>query len=342
MQNSSFSKLLPTLQLAVDSTSLGAFKTCPRFYYYSIVLGFQPKQESVHLTFGLLMHGGVERYHHARAEGGSHDDSLDRALDWVLRSTWDSTLSRGWTSGDSYKNRFTLVRTLIGYLDQYGENDALQTVILDSGKPAVELSFSFDSGYSSRITGESFLLCGHLDRLATLNGVPYIPDVKTTKSELNARFWSGFNPSNQFGMYLLAGEIVYKLPVKGLIVDGCQVQVGNSRFDRHLITKDQFQMDEFYKATGQWLARIEDSAVEAHQSTAGARESIIGDPTPEQTQYLENTMAGAYPMNETSCSKYNGCEFQSICSKSPASRGKWLEAGFKRRVWDPLQRRGDI
>lgn len=323
-RNTSFSTRCPTLQLAVDSTSLGAFKSCPRFYYYSILLGFQPKSESVHLTFGIYMHGAVERYHHSRAQGASHEDALDHVLDWTLRATWDRELNRPWNSGDQYKNRFTLIRTLIGYLDKYGENDALKTVILDSGKPAVELSFSFDSGYSSRLTGEPFLFCGHLDRLALMNGEPYIPDVKTTKSQLNARYWKGHNPSNQFGMYLLAGEIVYRLPVKGLIVDGCQVLVGDSRFDRHLITKDQLQMDEWYKGAGQWTARMEESAGEAAQIGEG------------------RDMSSAYPMNETSCTKYGGCEFQEICSRSPGSRKQWLETGFKRRVWDPLQRRGDV
>lgn len=322
--NSSFSLRNPYLQLAVDSTSLGAFKTCPRYYYYTILLGYQPKGESVHLTFGLLMHGSVERYHHGRAEGGSHDDALDKALAWALAETWNKELSRPWVSGDSYKNRSTLLRTLVWYLDKYGDNDALETVILASGKPAVELSFSYASGYSSRTTGESFLFCGHLDRLATLNGVPYIPDVKTTKSELGARYWNSHNPSNQFGMYLLAGEITYQLPVKGLIVDAVQVLVGSSRFERHLITKDEAQMSEFYGACGFWLLRMEDCAEGAQLATEHGKTEL------------------AYPMNETSCTKFGGCEFQQVCARSPVARQQWLETGFRRRVWDPLQRRGDI
>ncbi len=321
--NTSFSKVNPFLQLAVDSTSLKAFKNCPRYYYYSIILGFQPRHESVHLTFGLLMHQSLEHYHHARAQGKSHADSLDFAIDFALKATWVKALKRPWQSDDTYKNRWTLLRTVVGYLDKYGENDSLETVILANGKPAVELSFSFRSGFVSRTTKEDILFSGHLDRLATLNGDAYIPDTKTTKSELSARFWCSFNPSTQFGMYLLAGEIVYKLPVKGLIVDGAQVLVSESRFDRHLITKDKFQMEEFYSGTGKWLARMEDCADEAN---SGA----IEDPSQ------------AYEMNEESCSKYLGCDFQSICSRSPSSRQVFLEQGFKRRVWDPLQRRGDI
>jgi hypothetical protein len=321
LPNSSFSTKSPWLQLALDSTSLGAFKTCPRYYYYTTILGYQPKAESVHLTFGLLMHGSVERYHHAKAEGLGHEEALQRTVAWLLRETWDKALGRPWFSGDSYKNRGTILRTVIWYLDKYGDNDTLETVILSSGKPAVELSFSFDSGFVSRLTGEPFLLCGHLDRLALLNGAAYIPDVKTTKSELSPRYWASHDPSNQFSIYLLAGEIVYNLPVKGLIVDGVQVLVGSSRFDRKLITKDAAQMEEFYSSLRKWIMVLEDCAGEA---ASGGEPSL------------------AYPMNETSCGKYGGCEFQGICSRSPVARQQWLDTGFRRRVWDPLQRRGDI
>ena len=124
-------------------------------------------------------------------------------------------------------------------------------------------------------------------------------------------------------MYLLAGQIVYKLPVKGLIVDAAQVLVGESRYDRKLITKDKYQLDEFYKSTVRWVKRIEEAAIDA-------------DGLEDKSE--------AYPMNETSCTKYNGCQFliAGICSRSPGSRKQWLETGFKHRVWDPLMRRGDI
>ena len=74
--NTSFSRQMPGLQLAVDSTSLGEFKICPRRYYYAIVLGWQTRVESVHLTFGILLHGARERYDHRRSAGDSHDDAV--------------------------------------------------------------------------------------------------------------------------------------------------------------------------------------------------------------------------------------------------------------------------
>lgn len=312
-ENSSFSRQVPGLQLAIDSTSLGEFKTCPRKYYYSIILGLQPKETSIHLAFGILMHGTVERYQHAKAAGEGHEDALALAIHWALKETWDKVLKRPSLSGDTYKNRLTLIRTCVWYLDQYGENDALETVVLANGKPAVELSFSFDSGYRSRLTGEPVLFCGHLDRLVHFNGEAYISDLKTSKSELGSYFWAQFNPSNQFGMYTLAGQVVWAQPVKGLIVDGAQVLVNSSRFARHLIQMDSARIQEWHR-DAIWNVRLMEACASERY----------------------------WPMNDKSCSMYGGCPFQPICARNPGSREIWLKQDYKRRVWDPLQRRGDI
>ena len=64
--NSSFSTRLPGFQLAIDSTSLGEFKLCPRRYYYSILRGLGPRGGSVHLTFGIWMHTAREKYEVAK------------------------------------------------------------------------------------------------------------------------------------------------------------------------------------------------------------------------------------------------------------------------------------
>ena len=309
--NTSFSRTVPGLQLAVDSTSLGEFKLCPRRYYYNIVCGYQAKLESVDLQFGILLHSSVERYHRAKAQGNSHDEALLAAYKWVLGRTWNRQLNRPWNSGNADKNRFTLIRTLVWYLDQW-RDDSLETVIFADGSPAVELSFQFDSGLRTA-GGEAWVLCGHLDRLARLNGVPYIPDVKTTKSTLGPSYFEKFSPDNQFSLYTLAGRVVYHEPVAGLILDAVQVAVTFSRFERALVQRDSAQVDEWLADTGQWLGQMEHCAVTQH-----------------------------WPMNDKSCHQYGGCAYRRICARSPASRQTWLESEFKQRTWDPLTRRTDV
>lgn len=310
--NTSFSAQNPGNQIAVDSTSLGEAKVCGRKYFYSIIEGWQPREQSVHLTFGLLMHGARERYDHARSAGQAHDDALDSVLDWALKVTWNRELNRPWISDHKIKNRMTLIRTLVWYLDQFGASDAMQTLQLANGKPAVELSFSFDSGYSTR-QGEPIIFCGHMDRIATLNDTPYIIDLKTTLRTLSQSWFAGFTPYNQFSMYLLAGRVAFHVPVKSLIVDGIQVAQGFSRFERGIVPRDDSTIDEWHHDAGYWLGQMQDWAT-----------------------------AQDWPMNDKACDMYGGCPFRPVCSRPPVARQAKLQADYKKRIWDPLQRRGDI
>jgi hypothetical protein len=310
--NSSFSRVLPGLQLAVDSTSLGEFKTCPRKYYYSIVLGWQPRATSVHLVFGILLHQGREDYEKARCTGLGHEEALRKALRETLRRTWNAELARPWSSGDANKNRLTLVRTLVWLLDEHGPDDPLATIVLANGHPAVELSFRFDSGMVAS-TGEAFTLCGHLDRLVELNGERFVNDIKSTKSTISASFFHQYAPDNQFSMYNLAGQVAFGVPVSGVVVDACQVAVSFSRFERGLVQRTQAQLDEWLVDTGSWLRTMDTAAQTGH-----------------------------WPQNDKACHHYGGCQFRPVCSRPPAAREQWLQADYVRRVWDPLILRGDV
>lgn len=321
--NSSFSQQLPTLQLAIDSTSLGEFKTCPRKYYYRLRLGYVNREQSVHLTFGLLIHGSRERYDHAKATGTSHQQALSDALRWALTQTWNRKLGRPWISDHKLKNRQTLLRTIVWYLDQFGDNDPIKTVILANGKPAVELSFRFDTGYKSQSTGEPFVLCGHFDRLGELHDKIYLLDVKTTGYTISPSWFASFSPDNQFSTYTLAGKVAFSVPVSGLIVDGIQIAVGFSRCERALVPRDDALVEEWYAGLGIWLGHLEEYA-------------LVETVLPAETKEL------AWPMNDKACHLYGGCQYRPICTRTPRARPTALAADFKQEQWDPLQRRGDI
>jgi len=304
------------LQIAWDSTSLGALKTCPRLYELSILRGFQPRSLSVHLVFGLHYHAALERFDHARAEGASYETALRAAVRYVLEATWDSAKGRPWHSDDPNKNRLTLVRTVIWYLEQFNGpegQDSLETILLDNGKPAVELSFRLQTDYIAA-DGQNFMLCGHLDRLALYQGDHiYIVDRKTTKSTISESYFAHYSPDNQMSLYDFAGRIVYDQPIRGIIVDAAQVAVTFSRFQRGFVPRNDFQRDEWYKDLGVWL------------SIATSYASL-----------------GYWPQNDKACGNYGGCAFREICSLSPNVREDWLKSKFYHRTWDPLQIRGDI
>lgn len=310
-QNSSFSTQQKNLQLAFDSTSLGAFITCPRLYQYTIIEGWAPREQSAHLTFGLHYHAALERYDHAKFSGAEHREAVNTAISHALEVTWNGAVGRPWTSDHPNKNRYTLIRTIAWYLEQF-ENDPLTTIRLANGKPAVELSFKFETSYSAP-EGTPFIYCGHLDRLATLNDETFVVDRKTTSSTINQNFFSKFNPDNQFSGYAFGSKVVWSVPTRGIIVDGAQVAVTFSRFQRSLIPIADSQLEEWYKDLGFYLNLA-----------------------------VSYACADYYPMNRKSCGNYGGCDFRSICAKPPGVREKWLQAGFTKRVWDPLKTRGDI
>ena len=312
--NSSFSSILPTLQLGLDSTSLGAFKKCPRYYQLAIVDGWEPQDQSVHLTFGIILHEAREEYEHQRTQGTPHQEALTQVVRSALQKTWDPQRNRPWDSGHPAKNRLTLVRSIVWYLDSTAQHDPAETLILANGRPAVELSFRFASGYSSPATGEPILLCGHMDRIASLNGDNYIVDIKTTGSGLSQKFFDLFTPGNQVSLYSLAAQIALSIPVKGLIIDGLQITPGFTKTLRGLIGRTQAQLEQWHLELRWWINSMAECAE-----------------------------TGLWPQNEASCGYYGGCQFRRVCSRpSPSGQALELKTGFAKRVWDPLQARGDF
>lgn len=316
--NQSFSRKLPSLQLAWDSTSLGLLKTCARKYQLSMamfeegqIFGYSTRAESVHLTFGILYHGALEHFDHEKCRGQSYDEALKSAVLWTAKMTWNSELKRPWISDNANKNRFTLIRSIVWYCEQF-RDDPAKTIVLANGKPAVELSFKMGTQISAS-TGEEFVVCGHLDRLAGLNNQTLIFDRKTTQSTISQEYFKKFTPHNQFSLYSFAGKVVYGVALSGLIVDAAQIAVTFSRFERGFVPRGDDQLEEWWKDTVYHISQADRFA---------------------QINY--------WPMNDESCDKYGGCPFRDICSRSPKVRNQWLSATMIRRVWDPLKNRGDI
>lgn len=313
-ENASFSRQLPGLQTSVDSTSLGEAKLCPRRYFYSIIMGYQPRLQSDHLIFGIYLHQAREFYDHARAKGLTHDQSLVIVLKNLMSMSWDKDLRRpNWVSALPTKNRYTLIRTAVWYLDDFGENDPIETLILANGKPAVELSFSMPIDLISGATGEQYMLCGHFDRIGRLGSCNYGVDLKTSEHKLDPGFFAKFSPDNQISLYNAACRVVFDIPVEGFIIDGVQVLAGGSRHQRGEVKRTDDQIEEFLRSTKVFLGQME--------------------------QYAEDQF---WPMNDKVCGMYGGCSFRDICAKPPGSRQLWLERNYTRRVWDPLKRRGEI
>jgi hypothetical protein len=338
LQTKAMSPFLPgtKVQFAWDSTSLGWLKTCPRLYQYSMIEGWRSSAKSVHLEFGGLYHSGLEMYDKQRSAGESHDDALRTVVLWLLEQTWvhgDETV--GIASGPidwehNLKTRETLIRSVIWYLEQFAD-DTCETVQLANGKPAVELSFRMELDWgpesgegitfyeaSSNDTtlkpvttpSQPYVLCGHLDRVVKFQENFYVMDRKTSSTTIGSYYFDQYDPDNQMSLYSLAARVIYNTPVRGVIIDAAQIAVGFSRFSRGFTFRTEAQIEEWLANTRQWLRLAEAYA-----------------------------QADFWPMNDKSCHQYGGCAFRKVCSKSPEVRQKFLESGFTKRHWNPLESR---
>jgi hypothetical protein len=325
------------VQFAWDSTSIKLAETCLRKYQYKMILGWQPERKSVHLLFGGWYASALESYHKYVADGMSQDEALAEVVSEALTETWvfpdcpncggtgteelphyDTTITmtcqdcngegklmeggEPWQSDHNTKTRENLIRTIIWYVDQFGEDDSCSTVVLSNGKPAVEHSFRLEAD-------NDIILSGHLDRLVEYGGQPYIQDQKTTQSTISSRYFDSYNPDTQMSLYTFAGKAIFNLPIKGIMIDAAQIAVGFTRFERGFSFRTEDQLNEWYDNSMYHIER-------ARQAT--------------RDNY--------FPLNPSSCNNYGGCEFRHICSKAPSIREQFLKGDFvKGKRWDPLE-----
>jgi len=310
---------------------LGAWKTCPRLFWYTMIKGYRPREESVHLRFGIEYHRALQDYDECRSKELGFEDAMRSTVRALLSRTGD------WNPDHKYKNRDNLIRTVVWYLEKF-RDDPAATVRLSDGRPATEVSFRFelDWGPQQVVTAEAedgmmviesvqttqpYLLCGHLDRIVNFQDSIFVMDRKTTKSEPSSWYFTMYEPDNQMTLYTLAGQVVLSSPVKGVIIDAAQVQVEASKFGRGITYRTPEQIHEWLDGLKFWFAQQEACAVADH-----------------------------WPMNDKSCNSYRsqesesiGCPFRLACSKQESVREAFLDSNYDKveegERWNPLQPR---
>jgi hypothetical protein len=300
-----------SIRYAWDSTTIGALKTCPRLYYLSIIEGWQPKNENIHLRFGIECHTALQSYDIRRALGDNHDDALASVVSDMIQRIEDWDPDRD-TKAGNYKNPNTLLQLVIDWIDHY-KDDPAKTYLRQDGTPAVELSFRFELGLGpAAAPDQPYIICGHLDRVVEFNGQLMIVDHKTTTTTLSQYYFDQYEPHNQMTLYTLAGKIVLDAPIRGVIIDAAQIKLSDpNTFQRGFTYRTQDQLDEWAESLIVYLDQAESYAI-----------------------------SGVWPMNDSSCDKYGGCKFREICSLGLGVRERFLKASFTQQSpdqrWNPL------
>lgn len=302
------------MQFAWDATSISMASKCMRYYYYKMIAGYAPKNTSVHLIFGGIYASALEQFYHHRAEGKSIDEALRECVRDALIESWDSDKQLPKSFDHVAKTRVNLIRTIVWYIEQFGDEDdaGITTHHLQNGKPAVELSFTLEAT-------DDIVFCGHLDRVVSYSDSLWVMDQKTTGGTIGPYFFNQFSPDHQMSMYSWAGKQILQTPINGVIIDGAQIAVNFTRFERGFTTRTIDQLDEWF--------------VSALTTINQAREFT------RQWTMMDKPDEIAFPMNPASCGNYGGCEFRTVCSRPRSVRDNYLRGDFTQHVWDPLKAR---
>ena len=282
------------VQTRVNASTFQIFKACPRKYLYEVLLAQGKPSDDPNLRFGSLIHQAKAIYETNKARGAGHDLALQGAFRFLLTETWDTALGKSNFSDDPLKNRASLLRTFVWYVDQYA-SDAAETVVLPSGRPAVEIQFEFDAGIE--IAGEPVTFVGTIDRIVRFQGQVYVADTKTSSSTryLTAR---NYTPDGQFSLYCAAALVAFGVETDGIILDGIAVGPTGTEFRREIVPRPPGVLEEWLRDARVHLRRLGE-AFERNE----------------------------WPQNDAVCGLYGGCRFREVCGTEPSQRAGPLGLG---------------
>lgn len=216
-----------------------------------------------------------------------------------------------WVHADPAKNRHSLLRALVWYVDEQSEEGGVQPYTFPDGRPGVELSFQVPLPINTP-DGEPYILCGHMDSFVTAYDEVGVRERKTTATTIGSYYFDRYSPDVQIDTYDLVASVLFpELAAKWVMLEATQTGANFARFHRHFIRSTEGRREEHLKDIINWIKRAEADAA-----------------------------AGYYPTNKASCYSHGGCPFRDICTKDPSTRETWLAASFVKNHWNPLKTRG--
>lgn len=293
----------PFFPVAIDSTLLGTFRSCPHKAFRSYFQHWKPSEESVHLVAGGAFAEGIEEARRSFYERSQTPaDSVAAGLGALIKKYGDFECP-----ADSAKSLERTAGALEFYFERYplGADHAIPCQF-PNGQSGIEFSFAQPLPVDHPITGDPLLYTGRSDMIADAYGGTYVYDEKTTSS-LGASWSRQWELRSQFTGYCWAAQ-EFGLEPAGVVVRG--VSILKTKYD----TLEVISYRSPYEIE-RWL-----------------------DQTCRDIKRMINCWEeGYWDFNlDHACSEYGGCAFQSVCKSSDPEA--WLPTYFHKRVWDPLAR----
>lgn len=226
-----------------------------------------------------------------------------------------------WVPENKYKNRYTLLRSVLLYCDEQPEGEGgVKPIVFPDGQIALELSFQLELPWDSPDADDydfrknkPYLLCGHLDSMISVAGENMVRERKTTRSTISYSFFDRYAPDIQIDNYDLAGDLMFgeTLHPHAVMVEVMQVGVEFSRMQRGLVNITE----------GRRAEHLRDLEYHIKEAERCARN-------------------GYYPKRTASCNNGGGCRYRRVCREEPGeTRQRILETYYTQDHWNPLKER---
>jgi len=296
---------------SLDNTALDLYMTCPRKYFYAMVLN----RRKTGLTKPALAYGSC--WH--------------KILETHYKSGGDADLVRvaaitSWQEHDNPEDHRTVERALSSYeqyVARWGEHDKeVQGWGRTVGYPAAPM---VEIATELSWPGALHPYTGKIDRIFEHQGLYFVEDHKSS-SALGAYYFSQFDPSNQMMGYAWLAQLVSGHPIAGVRINAHGVLKTMSKFERQTVSFSPERLTEWGANLNAWVRRIDKSMAMIEFVT----------PPPEET------LLTAFPHNFNACAgKYGQCVYSDVCTMPARLRNKVLEADFSEFPWNPLDPTGE-
>lgn len=289
--------------LAIDSTTLGTFRSCPQKMFRTYMEHWKPASESVHLIAGGAFAEGIEQARRAYYEASSSpEDAVANGLRALIHKYGDYECP-----ADSAKSLERTAGALEFYFEHYPlGHDGATPIRFGDGRSGIEFSFAQPLPINHPVTGDPLIYTGRADMVAEAYGGVYIYDEKTTSS-LGPSWAKQWEMRSQFTGYCWAARESGLNPA-GVCIRG--VSILKTKYDTQqvLTYRSPYEIDRWLEQTCRDIERM-----------------------------IECWKSGWWDYNlDHACSEYGGCALQTVCKSNDPEA--WLKVYFTRRVWDPLAR----
>lgn len=293
----------PPFPEVLDSTTIAAFRSCPRKAYLEFFEHWKPGEQSVHLVAGAAYAAGLEaarREYYINGQPAEH--AIAAGLHALVTSYGDFQCP-----ADSAKSLERTAGALEYYFSRYplGADKAIP-LALPGGKTGIEFNFLEPLEILHPETGNPILYSGRMDMMCSYDGMRLGEDDKTT-SALGASWPRQWDLRSQFTGYTW-GARQAGIKLDGFLVRG--VSILKTKYDtmEAITYRPEWMLDRWYEQVLRDIRRM----IQAWES-------------------------GYFDFNlDHACAEYGGCPFRGVCQmRDPAPL---LRTQFQRRRWDPVAR----